>query len=307
MQVAALRYQNNFKMSVVCCWTRHLCGKHLTLSRGVCSSAVLSKKEEDTPKKEWVTHHHEGEKMSWNAPKESVDVRHEMPHSEWRGLLHQMAPKKPVRIDFINYMQRGIDLRPSSVKKWWGNMQTEAAAKDQMYKAERVAALGFDLAAAHFVVHRGGRVRFKDAKEWVEQDEDGVYELSRHYEPGVYIEEVDASKINLVYEGLESMKNLKYLKSLNVSGCAHIDDWCIDRICSQFSGTLEHLDISRCTKVTERGIGALVRLRQLCTLNLAGLEGVKDVRLLCLLLRDDLPQLKISGISYLNPQTLEYA
>ncbi|XP_045115871.1 distal membrane-arm assembly complex protein 2-like isoform X1 [Portunus trituberculatus] len=294
-------------MSVACRWTRRLCGRHLTLNRGMHSSAVLSNKEDETPKKVWVTHHREGEKMSWNVPSEPVDVRQKIPDNEWRGLLHRIAPKKPIRADFMSYMQRGIDLRPSSIKRWWGNMQTEAAAKDQMYKPERVAVLGFELAAAHFVVHRGGRVRFRGVKEWVEQNEDEEYELSRHYQPGVYIEEVDASKINLVYEGLESMKNLMYLKNLSVSGCAHIDDWCIDRICCQFSGTLEHLDISGCTKVTERGIGALARLRQLRTLNITGLDGVKDIRLLCLLLKDDLPQLKISGINYFNPETLEHS
>lgn len=271
------------------------------------SSAAFSKKEEATPKKVWVTHHREGEKMSWNVPDEPADFRHGMPDNEWRGLLHRIAPKKPIKVDFMNYMQRGIDLRPSSIQKWWGNLQNEAAAKDQTFKPERVAALGFDLAAAHFIVHRGGRVRFKGAKEWVGQDEDGEYELSRHYLPDVHVEEVDASKVNLMYEGLESMKNLKYLKSLNVSGCIHIDDWCIDRICSQYAGVLEHLDISGCTKVTQRGIGALARLRQLRTLNLTGLEGVKDVNLLCLLLRDELPHLKISGISYLHPQTFQYS
>ena len=48
-------------------------------------------------------------------------------------------------------------------------------------------------------------MRFKDAQEWVQQDEDGMYELVREYQPGVFVEEVDASGINLVYEGLESI------------------------------------------------------------------------------------------------------
>lgn len=78
------------------------------------------------------------------------------------------------------------------------------------YNPERVAALGFDLAAAHFIVHRGGKVRFKEAQEWVQQDEDGIYELTRHYHPGVFVEEIDASGVNLVYEGLESMSKFTF-------------------------------------------------------------------------------------------------
>lgn len=68
-----------------------------------------------------------------------------------------------------------------------------------------MASLGFDLAAAHFIVHRGGRVRFQGRQEWVEQDEDGLYDLARSFQFGVYVEEIDASPVNLMYEGLESM------------------------------------------------------------------------------------------------------
>ena len=60
-----------------------------------------------------------------------IHPRPRAPDSEWHGLLHRIQPKKPIKADFMSYMQRGIDLRPSSIKRWWGNLQTEAAAKDQ--------------------------------------------------------------------------------------------------------------------------------------------------------------------------------
>lgn len=299
------RCHNTLKMSAACRWTRQLRVDYLSVNRGLCSSLSLSKKEESSPPKTWVTPHTEIKKESWNMPEEPINPRHEMPAEEWRGFLHQFRTGKGVGMDFLHYMQKGMDLRPSAIQKWWGNVQIEAAAKDQMYNAQRVAALGFDLAAAHFIIHRKGKVRFKEAQEWVQQDEDGVYELARHFQPGVFVEEIDARGVNLVYEGLESMKNLKHLKNLIVAGCPHIDDWCIDRICGEYYDTLEHLDISGCTKVTQRGVAALARLRKLRTLKLHGMDGIKDIKLLCLLLRDDLTDLKISGINYLRPGKLD--
>lgn len=87
------------------------------------------------------------------------------------------------------------------------------------FNPDRVATLGFDLAAAHFIVHRGGKVRFKGAQGWVEQDEDGLYNLARIFQPGVYVEEIDTRGVNLVYEGLESIsKCILYGKILSCPG-----------------------------------------------------------------------------------------
>lgn len=73
--------------------------------------------------------------------------------------------------------------------------------------------MGFDLAAAHFVVHRGGKIRFRNSVEWVQQNEDGEYELSPHFIPNVFVEAIDASGIDLLYEGLGSMGMYCFLLS----------------------------------------------------------------------------------------------
>lgn len=293
------------RMSLVRHWARRLRGDRLPLRRGLCSSSWLSKSEESSKEKVWYSPNVEVEKQSWNAPK--LRSQNQVPTNEWQGLFHQFMPEKGHAMDIVSYLQRGIDLRPSSVRRWWSSLQREAAGKDQMFNPQRVATLGFELAAAHFIVHRGGKVRFRGAQEWVQQDEDGLYDLARNFQPGVYMEEIDARGVNLVYEGLESMKNLHCLKGLNVANSPNIDDWCIDRICSEFSGSLEHLDLSGCTQVTDRGVAALARLRCLQTLNLEGLDSIRDIKLLCLLLEDELPEIKILGIDYMNPQALEHS
>ncbi|KAG0710663.1 Distal membrane-arm assembly complex protein 2 [Chionoecetes opilio] len=310
-----MMYRNTLRMSAACRWTRQLRSDILALNRGLCSSASLSKKEEKAEKKVFYNPQTEIRKESWNAPEDPYEPRHPIPKGEWRGALHQFSKKRGASVELISYLQRGIDFRPSALKKWWGGIQNDATSKDQTFKPDRVAALGFDLGAAHFIVHRGGRVRFKDAKEWVQQDEDGVYDLARHYRPGVFIEEIDARGTDLVYEGVESMmcvdslycdvlpEQLKYLKSLNVAGCPMVDDWCIDRLCGEYHNSLQHLDLSGCTRVTQYGIGALTRLRHLRSLNLHALDEVKNIKLLCLLLLDAFPHLEISGISYLGQAT----
>ena len=70
---------------------------------------------------------------------------------------------------------------------------------------ERVAAVGCELAAAHFMVSRGGKVRQKGSNDWIVKDEDDEYDLPRHFKPGFFVESIDASNTKLRYEGLECL------------------------------------------------------------------------------------------------------
>ncbi|CAL4060887.1 unnamed protein product, partial [Meganyctiphanes norvegica] len=167
------------------------------------------------------------------------------------------------------------------------------------YLTERVQAVGFDLAAAHFIVHRGGRVRFKGADTWTCQDKNGEYSLPGYYKEGIHVEAIDASETSLVYEGLECLSNLRYLKWLSLASCPHVDDWCLDRLCGQYADTLEHLNLSYCWKVTENGISACSRLRNLKTLNLEGMDHVKNIQMLCILLEENNSNLSIEGLDFL--------
>lgn len=46
-------------------------------------------------------------------------------------------------------------------------------------------------------------------------------------------------------------------------------------------------------------------LRCLHTLNLQGLDNLPDIKFICLLLEDLLPELQILGIDYLEPQAVD--
>ncbi|KAK4308313.1 hypothetical protein Pmani_019994 [Petrolisthes manimaculis] len=255
-------------------------------------------KDGKSSKQEWYTPNVAHKAESWNIPK----PKQELPESEWRSVFQHFRPTR-LGLNVVHAFQKGIDFRPSALKNWFKDLQTNYNITDQSYNQDRVAALGFELAAAHFMVHRKGKIRFRNSVDWVQQDEDGEYELSPHFIPDVYVEAIDATGMDLLYEGLGSMVNLKHLKSLNLSGCQNIDDWCIDRVCAQYWQTLEHLDISHCTKVTENGIAALARLRALKTLNITGFHQLNDIQLVCILLEDSLPDIEIIGVDFMKPPT----
>lgn len=169
------------------------------------------------------------------------------------------------------------------------------------YNPKRNEVLGNDLAAAHFVVFRKGKVKFFGHDQWVseyrkdavpEKDEDDLpamqFELCAlptTYDPRYLVEAVDLSNFPIRYEGLENLskqvilqmilpwflfithnyqiilEGLRYLKSLKLQNCHHIEAWCIDRLACYMGDRLEHLDLSGCHGLTEGALCAISRFR----------------------------------------------
>ena len=123
--------------------------------------------------------------------------------------------------------------------------------------------------------------------------------LNLEYEPGWYIEEIDAANSFLVYEGLQNMRNLLYIKKLDLSYSSMVDAWCLDRLTGEYQDSLEYLDISGCKALNWNGLECLWRLRKLKVLVLQDMEHIKDLNLLCLMLLDILPDLQIRGVDYM--------
>jgi len=61
---------------------------------------------------------------------------------------------------------------------------------------------------------------------------------------------------------------------------------------------LEHIDVSGCKQVSERGIGTLVRCKKLKTLVVENLSHVKHLEMVAAMLEDHLPELQVIGIDY---------
>jgi len=176
--------------------------------------------------------------------------------------------------------------------------------KSQEFVGERLLALGPDLAAAHFLCHRGCRVRFRGNKDWTEMV-NGKLEMPAMFVKGWYIEAIDASQSSLVYEGLQNLRNLHHIKYLDISYCEMMDEWCMDRLTGEYCDTLEYLDISGCRQMNWNSLEILWRFKNLKTLVLKDMDHVEDLSLVCLMLLDALPKLKIVGAEYMDLKLLE--
>lgn len=219
-------------------------------------------------------------------------------------LLRTLASIFSMKVDTLALLHQLPYIDFNTVKEWRKNKLIKQEIEDQRFIPERFQILGSDLAAAHFIIYRGGSVGFKDQENWIRKDKNGNYSLPSKFVPNLYLEEIDASGTGLLYEGLSNLEYLYYLKSLNLSNCLKIDDWCLDRL-TIFRTTLEHLNISNCPNITERGLSSLYRLRNLKTLNLSNLQNVNHLELVCLLLEDVLPNCKIIGVDYMNKMDID--
>lgn len=164
--------------------------------------------------------------------------------------------------ELIERMQQPVDLTPSGIKKWWQARKDGTEAYMQKFIPERHSTLGEDLASAHFVVHRGGSVRFRGQKEWIQMDKEEDYNLPTNFVPNLVLEEIKCDNMNLFYEGLENIRRLRYLKHLSFENVAKFDDWCLDRVSGSSFPALEVLNLRR-TAVTDRGLHCLYRLPSL--------------------------------------------
>lgn len=214
---------------------------------------------------------------------------------EWYSKFSLFAPEKGGSPDVVRILQSNFS--PQAFRKWMKKVKREAALFDMRYIPERHEILGSNLAAAHFLVHRGAAIRFVGSSEWIKRQGD-EYNLPNKYNPDYIIEAIDVLDMKLYYEGFHNVTNLRSLRWLSLRNCVEFDDWCLDRISGEYQSSLEYLDISNCTQVSHRGIGALYRMNKLRTLKVHNIASSDMFKLTCLMLEDIHPQLNIEGVQY---------
>uniref|UniRef100_A0A0M3IIE3 ATP synthase subunit s-like protein n=1 Tax=Ascaris lumbricoides TaxID=6252 RepID=A0A0M3IIE3_ASCLU len=169
---------------------------------------------------------------------------------------------------------------------------------DQRFIPERLLFLGPDLAAAHFLVHRDAAVKFVGENVWIKKDKKGRYDLPGRRVPDLFIEAIDASDTELMFEGFDNLCELEHLRMLRLAGCQYADDWMMGRIGTMFSQSLEMLDLSDCDRITAKGLAGLRSLKKLRYLRLEGMDHIKDLAKTALLLEESIPGLKVLGLNY---------
>lgn len=220
---------------------------------------------------------------------------------EWYSKFSLFAPEKGGSPDVIRILQSKINFSPHAFRKWMRKVKREAEILDMRYIPERHKILGSNLAAAHFLVHRGAAVRFVGSSEWIKRQGD-EYNLPNKYNPDYIVEAIDASDMKIHYEGFQNMTNLSSLQWLSLQNCVEVDDWCLDRISGEYQSSLEYLDISNCMQVSHRGISSLYRMSKLRTLKVHNIASSQMFQLTCLMLEDIHPHLNIEGVTYLDTE-----
>lgn len=201
----------------------------------------------------------------------------------------------------LKRMNLVVDMSPAGLKKLFQEKIEEAKLADFSYLPERNARLGDELAAAHFIVSRGGAIKFVDDDRWIKADEKGSYVLPRFRENDKFLEAIDCLDMDIYYESVENFRNLQKVKWLSFNGCNYIDDWFLDAIGNIFSDTVVYLDLRNCPRITYRGLGALAKMKELKILYLDDFYRTSTYELTCLLLQELNPCLDIKS----DPVTFE--
>lgn len=181
-----------------------------------------------------------------------------------------------------------------SMAAWYGRKKVEFHKYNQRYIKDRVKSLGSDIAVAHFIVYRGGAIRFRGQDnfiQWTDKKEEYMSNLPVNYEPNYFVEAIDASNLAFYYEGMENFKNLYKLKWLSFKNNPFLDNWCIDYI-GHAVPHLEYLNICDCPRVTAAGIAGLQKLTQLKELVINS-DNI-EIQMACFALEDTIPGLFVS-------------
>ncbi|KAL7731887.1 hypothetical protein ACLKA6_017460 [Drosophila palustris] len=224
------------------------------------------------------------QQLKWRTP---IGDRPE----DWNSKLKLFSNAEQTS-DFIVMMQRPIDLSAKSMKQWWDKRQEGIERHMQQFIPERHKILGPELAAAHFILYRGGAVKFVNDPKWQRASEDGEFNLPNKFNATFKVEALRCDNMPLYYEGLENLRCLEHLKFLSFHNVKTFDDWCLDRISGSEFPRLEVLDISG-TKVTAKGFSCLYRLGQLKLLIIDDPKQTLEMELSAAMLEASMPALKI--------------
>lgn len=157
-------------------------------------------------------------------------------------------------------LQQPWDFRPRNLRRIYSEYQVKKEAYEQSFIEARMKVLGPDLAIAHFITYRNGKVRFQGTPTWSTNSD--LEKLPRTYDPAYLVEAINFDSHPLHYEGVENFRHLVHCKSISLRNCRFFDDWCLDRLSGCQLPVLEELDIAE-SDVTHRGFGVIYRFSSL--------------------------------------------
>jgi len=172
--------------------------------------------------------------------------------------------------EFIIKLQKKYDYSLDGIRRMLERRSVMRHRNDQAFNSMRHGILGPDLAAAHFICHRLGRVKFCGHAEWFTFAD--MDKLPCRYEENWLVEKIDATAVKTMWEGLDNMVNLFHLEELNLSSTPYIDVWATNKLCRmyRFSTKLAKVNVSNCVNFCENSLTNMHRIPSLKEIMITG-------------------------------------
>ncbi|VDN51020.1 unnamed protein product [Dracunculus medinensis] len=229
------------------------------------------------------------------SPEKREDV---LPKKDKEDQTRKDSQIVPIEAQAFFTQMRYLDHSFDNLRRYKRYKKFQLLQYDQRFIPERQLFLGPDLAAAHFLVHRGAAIKFIGDNIWIKRNKFGQYDLPGRKVPGLYLEAIDASDTELMFEGFENLNDLRHVRLIRLAGCKYADDWMMSRLGTMFSNSLELLDLSDCDRISAKGLAGLRSLKKLRYLRLEGMDHIKDIAKVVLILEKSISGLKVIGLDY---------
>lgn len=135
---------------------------------------------------------------------------------------------------------------------------------------ERRKLLGPDRTCAEWLLRNGASVKFKGVQEYLSN-----YNNLPPEGTVFYVQEVNATEASITHHGFEHFKGCKFIDKIIFHKCDYLEDQALEGL-SPLQKSLNHLQISNCPNITEKGLSNLYPLVNLKTLVLFDLLQVKS-------------------------------
>lgn len=110
----------------------------------------------------------------------------------------------------------------------------------------------------------------------------------------LFIEKVNATGSSISHYGFLHFRGCSYIDEIILQECIYLENEALRQL-PFVKDSLKHLNVSRCENITDAGLAHLQNLKKLQTLELFNLQYVKDKAHILKLLRDSLPNCKITS------------
>ncbi|XP_061092618.1 ATP synthase subunit s, mitochondrial [Conger conger] len=185
----------------------------------------------------------------------------------------------------LNALQKSPSLGGS--RQFWGWLNAVFNKVDY----ERIKAVGPDRAASEWLLRCGAKVRFQGFDRWQHD-----YNALPTGPLGKYkIQAINAMESCIMYRGFDHLDGLEHLEEMKFNRCIYIEDTCMERLSQieNLQASLRRVELVSCGNVTDKGVIALHRLRNLERLFLSDLPGIKETEKTVERLQAALPKLTI--------------